>query len=320
MSHVDTHIDGLVTDACEVLDRERAAVVPDFAAVLARAGLRAPDEAPAPGENVVELRAHGRANSTDALVDALVGDAREAIDRMVTERRMRPIPELVTARPPTRRRAAIGVGVALLAAAAVALFAGLQWAPSLRPITADAAREQAFSSQVEGGPDGVAHEAEPARPPIRTAREPVVAVPAPEAVSTIAPVAPEHAPRRAASDRDRLRALADQAHALWRAGDRSGAERMFERIVQLGGRSSQAELAWGDLFALARQLHDGKLQRTRWRRYLERFPNGRFADDARAGMCRSSAGSTTCWTDYLRDFPRGSYRAEAGLATERERP
>jgi hypothetical protein len=133
-------------------------------------------------------------------------------------------------------------------------------------------------------------------------------VPAPASVIATPNAEPQRSTVRPSVDQ--LRALAEEAHRLWRAGDRAGAEAKFERIVKLGGRSSAAELAYGDLFALARQLHDAGKQRARWRAYVKRFPKGRFADDARAGLCRAG-GDASCWRDYLRDFPRGSYRSEA---------
>jgi len=42
------------------------------------------------------------------------------------------------------------------------------------------------------------------------------------------------------------------------------------------------------------------------------FPEGRFADDARAGLCRRDASDRpACWRAYLEAFPEGSYRAQA---------
>ncbi|HWB76641.1 MAG TPA: hypothetical protein VG755_16865 [Nannocystaceae bacterium] len=303
-------VDGLVGDARVVVERDAAAIPRDFAAVLARAGV---EQAATDSGNVLAMPSRTREVETsgDRVLDGLVGDARESIDRMVAQRRMRPIPELAIARPIPRRRGAIIAGVALLAAAVVLVLGGLRWVERGTQDDVDASREQAFSSQVEGGPDGVAHEVEP---PVRP-RAPTIAPPTP--VPAPAPViaTPNAEPPRNAvrPSVDQLRALAEDAHRRWRAGDRAGAEAKFERIVKLGGRSSAAELAYGDLFALARQLHDTAKQRARWRAYVKRFPKGRFADDARAGLCRAG-GDASCWRDYLRDFPRGSYRSEAASA------
>jgi hypothetical protein len=149
-------------------------------------------------------------------------------------------------------------------------------------------------------------------------REVEVAPPVePPAVVEVAPIVEaivEPAPR-VRPDAERLRVLSDEARALWRAGDRQGAEAKFLQVTSSGGRSTLAELAWGDLFALARQLGDDARATKRWRAYLAKFPKGRYADDARAGLCRH-AGEARCWSAYLRDFPDGSYRAEARAATK----
>ncbi len=314
----DTRVDGLLDDARELLARERAAIAPDFAAVLARAqrGVSAElDDASLDAhENVVDIRTRGRAGGADALVDGLVGDAREVIEQAVARRRMRPIPEPFAAVRPRRRIGTIAVGVGLVAAALVVVFAGVRVVERLRASEPEPLREQAFRSQVEGAREGVALPREPEPPPSVRDREASPPAPAelePEVVVPPAIAAPERAAPKSTPDRDQLRVLADEAHALWRAGDRTGAARKFERIVALGKRTSQAELAYGDLFALARQQGDPAVEQKRWKAYLGRFPRGRYADDARAGLCRRDRDPQSCWAAYLRDFPRGSYRAEA---------
>ena len=134
-------------------------------------------------------------------------------------------------------------------------------------------------------------------------------------------------PRRPAAARPEARpaaaggpSLEDEAQALWERGELAAAERKYREIVDLAGRSARAELAYGDLFALARQLRGADGQADAWREYLARFPAGRFADDARAGLCaRAAEGArATCWRDYLERHPTGAHRtqAEAALAAE----
>jgi hypothetical protein len=61
-----------------------------------------------------------------------------------------------------------------------------------------------------------------------------------------------------------------------------------------------------------------------WSQYLEVFPKGRFADDARAGLCRHAPtdARASCWQQYLDDFPAGTHAhaAERALASERSEP
>ncbi|MFO0633071.1 MAG: hypothetical protein U0168_09500 [Nannocystaceae bacterium] len=138
------------------------------------------------------------------------------------------------------------------------------------------------------------------------------------------PAATPSKPRRAAkpagepappqpSLAERLAALDDEAHAAWKVGDLATAEAKFEALIDLAGTSRLADLAYGDLFTLARRRGDGEREASLWRAYLERFAHGRFADDARAGLCRRAQGEAqrSCWREYLEDMPQGSYRDKA---------
>ena len=120
------------------------------------------------------------------------------------------------------------------------------------------------------------------------------------------------------SKADRLVRLDARARESWREGRYTHAIEDFERIVALGGRHQLAELAFGDLLTLARQGHGDET--TLQRRYLDRFPRGRYADDARAGLCEDAKGRSQvdCWRDYLGDFPKGSHRTRAERALSRE--
>ena len=117
--------------------------------------------------------------------------------------------------------------------------------------------------------------------------------------------------------------LLDEAELAWRSGQPRVAEKHLLELVGRG-RSPQADLAWGDLFTLARQLRGSASEYERWGEYLRMFPRGRHADDARAGRCRlGPAGEPQdCWTKYLEDFASGAHRGEArlGIDGQEEQP
>lgn len=315
-------VDGLIEDARAALGRARAAVPPDFAAVIARAAaLAGQDSAPIvltteDDEDegvVVDIRTRPRVPTADGL-DGLVADARAAVERMVEGTGMRAIPPMPRVRP--RRRLAAVVGAfGLCAAAAAVAFAVLQWPEPARLAEDATPLDQSMRVDATSEVPGTAVEqAVPRRAPAAEATpELILEVPvtSPE-IATPVPETGRPTVRRV--DAEALRALSDEARALWRSGDRSGAEAKFLEVTRIGGRTPLAELAWGDLFALARQMGDDGRLAKRWKGYVARFPRGRYADDARAGLCRTSAKAGPCWAGYLRDFPRGSYRAEASLA------
>lgn len=65
---------------------------------------------------------------------------------------------------------------------------------------------------------------------------------------------------------------------------------MFARLIATDTAAGRIELAYGDLFVLARQIGDVQgLERAR-RAYLERFPRGIYADDASAGAAIAIPG------------------------------
>jgi hypothetical protein len=120
-------------------------------------------------------------------------------------------------------------------------------------------------------------------------------------------------PARRASIDERIARLDAAAQAAWRRGDRRAAMTSFQKIIDIGGGRPAVELAYGELFALGRQL--GESPTKLWKAYLRRFPKGRYAEDAKAGLCRRMSGTSKsgCWREYLEDFPAGSHISEAAL-------
>src|SRR5690606_2792537 len=111
-----------------------------------------------------------------------------------------------------------------------------------------------------------------------------------------------------------------EAEARWQAGDLAGAEALYREIIAVGRGGRAADLAYGDLFSLVRQRHGGEAEVALWREYLQVFPRGRYADDARAGLCRrADAGARAdCWRRYLEDLPQGVRRRQAARALGEE--
>lgn len=152
--------------------------------------------------------------------------------------------------------------------------------------------------------------------------------PAPGAIAPVPPdISPARAPERPRASRpalkkpppaeplaEQLRRLDDEAEALLQAGAHAEADARYREIIAIGGRRPAVELAYADRWMLARQTGDRPAQLALWRAYLERFPRGRFADEASAGLCRAAGPDArpACWRAYLDDFPAGAYRREAG--------
>lgn len=149
---------------------------------------------------------------------------------------------------------------------------------------------------------------------------------APEPTAAPRP-APESQPKprqaartKPASIDERIAALDAAAQAAWRKGEKREAQRKFQRIVDIGGKRPAVELAYGELFALGRQLGDSPTKL--WRAYLQRFPRGRYAEDAKAGLCRRSTGpaARSCWSEYAKAFPGGTHLDEAAQASDPSTP
>jgi len=311
--------------------RTRSLAEPCFEDVVERARAAAPDgmaPATSSSDDVVDL--HGSERGTpaeEAALDDVIAGARAAVARRVAHRRLDgvPAPPAPPETLPRRRGWLVAGALAITAAAAVIGLFAMQSTALLQQSEVDSRGEQAARSAPGDRSEG---HVEPAPPtPVRKTPRPNPKVDADkdddleeEPVVVEEPSEPTppklSAAERAEKRRTRLAELEERAQQAWRSGDLSEAQRLFTRVVAEGGRSRQAEMAYADLFALARQRGGG--QSKLWRAYLKRFPRGRFADDARAGLCRVAKPDARpgCWQRYLETFPKGSYRAEAERAVK----
>jgi hypothetical protein len=250
-------------------------------------------------------------------LEVFEADARALLEAALSPRDLAAV---VPPRPrmPRRRRRwtwAAAAAVLLVAGGAIAGIASLRQAPSEPAVQAEHVRAASPGPQsteehsaTRGTTQAIAVDHVPAEAP-ETAAPSSAAEPAEE---TSPPPKPSVEPDPRALV-DRLAELDALAQSQWKAGNPGAAEKTFKKIVKLGGRSQYAEQAYGELFALAHQLHAGEHQAKLWRAYLRRFPHGRYADTARAGLCRESEGKAKrqCWTRYLQKHPKGAARAEA---------
>ena len=160
--------------------------------------------------------------------------------------------------------------------------------------------------------------------PLATTAEPDTTDPS--ELAPVAPVAPAPVPKArkpidptpapAETLTAQLRRLGGEAEAAWQSGDYAGAERLHRQVIGLAPGSRAADLSYGDLFTLARQRSGPAQEQALWREYLAAFPRGRYADDARAGLCRRAEPDerAACWQQYLTDFPAGVHRPQAERA------
>lgn len=289
---------------------------PDLADVLARA--RAIDEAAIPAgilTSVDEVDDAHEHDHPDPGLASFAAAMRVQVETHVRDRELAPVP---APRRPIRRRPIAAAAVLAIAAAVV-----LVWGWSrLRPTVLDPSGERdpmgAAGSAVDT--DDAArryeddHASQHAPAPAPAPEPSVEPTPAPDATLEPSPAATRApatvARNEAAPTLDELEA---RARERWAAGDLDGAEALFRRVVRRAGKSSRAELAYGDLFAIAKQRGGRDALAGAWREYLRKFPQGRYADDARAGLCRRASDETQaeCWEDYLHEHPRGAHAAEA---------
>ncbi len=319
---------------------------PDFAAMLARAreldGKRVSAEAVAQAEALAPVIPLARSHRSDdgAVLAPFTAALRADIEGRIHEQRRTAIP--AARRPRSPRTGVVMFG--LLAAAAALL---LWQAPRVAWLQAGTGAVEAVAGGVDGEvwQTAPAGEAAPAwRPVMMPEVVPAIEVPraarSEDAAATVnaddgppgPTVTPTGRPRKqrvrpTAPPREEVEpttSLEDEAQVLWQRGELAAAEQKFREVVRVAGGTARADLAYGDLFVLARQIRGGDGQVAVWREYLAAFPGGRFDDDARAGLCQRSPveARTDCWREYLQRHPSGSHRrqAEAALRASEEAP
>jgi hypothetical protein len=342
MTSPDHELDGFLAESLGGLEAriESSGRGLDFLDAMQRAHALAPEvvtqQAVAEAQSlapVVDIRSSQDETPEDDELDFFISEVKTAVHDKVLDHQLRPVP---TIRRPGRGRGPLrAIGLAVGAVAAVALgWLALGDATLLSRHGNDAPTEQAVDSGVDlASAEGHAVQRKPTRARASKSKAEAVVPPEPEPETEEiveieeAPeeVAPEPEPRHRATTShkgprqgkdDRLRALLDRAEAQWRAGDVHGAEDTLGQLLRKGGHSRHVQSAYADLFLLAHQAGDDNERRRLWKSYLRRFPRGRYADDARAGLCRTAAADQTnrCWDAYLDDFENGSYRAEATRA------
>lgn len=332
-------------DEIEADVRREGRLVPDFAAVVEAARARDPERIPAEALAEALALAPGEPREpsvrlvvrSDEEFAALLAEARAEIDADVA--RVREVgPPPMRAAPAGWRRRWPWIAAAAAAAVLLAFGAG----PLLSRGEAEAvtgsqaawqevqpeAREVESAAPSRGVRERGAEEARPEEAPelpveVETPPQAPVA-PSVEAPKSAEAEEKQRAPRSVGPKRshkregvqERLRLLGEEAEALWQGGDLAGAEARYREIVALAPGARAADLAYGDLFSLARLRHGGEQEAALWREYLAVFPRGRYADDARAGLCRRAEGEAQreCWTSYLMDFPAGVHRRQADRA------
>jgi hypothetical protein len=342
----DPALDAWLDDVSAAVEHDvhRAHVPWDFAAMLARAHALDPAvvsaqavadaEQAEPVVSLAQRRAVAALGAThdDPAFARLIDDVRAATEHDAALRM-----NGVTPLPAPQRQASGPMGRLVVAAVALAaaVVLGLGVVEGVHVLRgddgapADAALHQ--GSTRDAAPERAVIDDTPprVRPPVVAPTEPVpldaaplesapldpVVAPAPGATARpTKPRAPKVVPPvvREPSLAERLAALDGEAHAAWKANDFSTAEAKFEALIELAGTSRLADLAYGDLFTLARRRGDARREVALWKTYLRVFPAGRFADDAQAGLCRRDASDrAACWRAYLEAFPEGSYRAQA---------
>ena len=261
-------------------------------------------------------------------LEAFVDDARRAADKAVAQRR-RPVQS-------HERRGAGGLSrwtaVAAIALALVGL--GFALARSRGSTTQEhrVLREAVLSADLL---DAAATATTSRRPRITLPQPVVSVVPSPVAElkpETVSPALEPKPVRRSPSVRrrlpadtldetpapDPLRELDQAAQTAWRKGDLQRATSLFEQVIIDGRGTKWVQLAYGDLFALARQRGRPGLEESRWTEYLDAYPHGPHADDAQAGLCRRATGAerSGCWQRYLDTYPKGAHRRRGVRALE----
>ena len=333
-------LDDARDDLADAITRELKDISPDFAAVVEAAHARDPQRVPraaldealalAPvvvlaSESSQRLSARGHAD-----LGNLLAEARGEVDAELAALRRKgwppvPVPKTSSARRNWALWISVAAAALLIAVASPMLATRFEavrdanqapwWEQPTRtaqdaiwrdaPVTPAPSPELAEPPQPE--PSEPELPGEPEEPPAAT-----VDPPAEQPVPKVRKTTPPPAETLAAQ----LRRLGAEAEQAWQSGDPAGAERRHRDIIELAPGSRAADLSYGDLFTLARQRSGPEQEISLWKEYLAAFPRGRYADDARAGLCRRAAPAERagCWQKYLNDFPSGLHRAQANLA------
>lgn len=291
-----------------------AARVPDFAAMLARA--RELDPAHVTAEKTAQAEAlapvipihlaHRDRSDQGALAPFTAATRAVLADQAHPTRRPPP--------PTPPRRRPLVITAVLAAAAALLLWQAPRMAQLLTPTPSSTMaidhNTAAPPRPLEPPPDPPSvHPQRPAplEPPVLEPTAPAIPDPQPPP-SPPEPIKPR-SPRRPTL----TTSLEDEAQTLWQRGELAAAEQKLREVTRTAGKSPRAELAYGDLFALAGQIRGPAGQTALAREYLRAFPSGRFADDMRAGLCQRAPADErpACWRDYLTHHPNGAHRRSA---------
>jgi hypothetical protein len=310
---------GLAVDAAELHEIDAGdAVPPGLADVIRRAAAAMPDlgtrEEAELAEALDAMPDAGESGTFGGLAD-FIEAARGNADALAEARAQQPLPAMP---PMASRRRAWPIAM-LFAAAAVLVLVPMLWSQlagtriDAAPPT-DTSGEAALQSLEEDEARTPFVDREPPRraPPKPEPESEPESEPEPESESEPEIRAPARKPPRP----DRLHTLDAEARAAWTLGDLGLAEDKFRQLVRIGKRGRAVDLAYGDLFSIARQRSDEPGLRRYWKQYAAKFPRGRFIDDARAGLCRTAPRSEarSCWRAYLADRPHGTYRRDAEAA------
>ncbi len=291
----------------------------DLADVLARA--EAMSDEPLPASLRDGLEEDDELEGTDVPDPALAAfarDLRSTHEDHLRERELGAIPTL----PQTTTRRWLPYALAGLAAAALLVLGIGRLSPGVATLHVDEqVKTAAERSAIARGDGGHAQER---TVPTPAERKVVRDAPVPEEVIEEIEPEPEPEPETADAKQPRLSIedLERQAREAWKDGDLARAQRLFRTVIRRSGQSTRAELAYGDLFSVVKQRSGSAEQAKMWREYLRRFPRGRYADDARAGLCRRAAEATQaeCWGDYLQAHPNGAHAQQARRITGQATP
>jgi|GEM_PF-1429320 len=332
----DPELDAFVGAVANHVEADDGGVMPDFLAVVTRAHTLDATVVPQSAVDevgtyapIIALRdvARQRRGQTDPELDAFVGDVRGHLDHDLA-RGEQAGDTATTAEADASRRGvfplAIAAGLLIAVGLGAALATWLDLGGGALWNTGEGSRSEAMLSprpapEQESEFHGHATpRPEPPTPPDAAPKTDAVPEPAPlDEVATPTrershKATPKARPKsKRPSRRQRLEALEREANAAWQAGKLDAAEVAFRAIIRLDPRGHWGESAYGELFTLQRQRKRSSV--SLWKTYLVRFPSGRFADDARAGLCRRATGDAKaqCWQDYLDTMPRGSFRRQA---------